>query len=719
MAREKTIRMHDNLSGQTLSNRYVLEEKLGAGGFAAVYRARDRRLNRYVAVKVLNEARSTNLRDIDRFRNEAGISAQIDDEHIVRVFDLGEDAGYVYFVMELLRGDCLRYRMRSVEAWPWRRACEMVEKLCIAVERAHEHNVAHRDIKPENLFVEVRRGREMVKLLDLGIAKVLSEVQWSWLAQNLSASDGFVGSPSYMAPEQAQGPRFCDLRVDIYAVGVVFYEMLTGDVPFRGHSAWETMLMHAQRPPLPPTARAPEAAIPPEVEAICLCALSKEPADRYPTIGAMAAALRDVLTRVPAPADEARPVVRGEAVKNEQVPVARASAGPLERVVAGGPAEGALSSRRGPATALARTEPALAANAAQVPGEACIFGPIHSPVVVPMQGASCVAAAPLASEPEQAAPRILRRPKSSAVRVKDVVINPGSAELPGRGAAAPGARGDSGGASVAAASVAVSRPRAEVESADMGAGTSAVRAHAGGVSAARSPSYPAAPWYYTPPLRWRTRFFLAYLLMGSTTASCAISTLLTFAMEPEYLERIAEQRRANVQMIDTSRSARAPVAEPPPARVSPARVSPPLPASHPIFPVPATDLPATDLPATDRAPRPEPMKKRVSPPVPKRRGEGAETPRRLTMAAIARRASPMVKDVCKITPFSPLTEATVDLVFTVEPETGTIEKVSASGEHPPLRQPDCVRDRASAAIGSFSGATDLRSEYRHSYTVLR
>ncbi|HEY8379676.1 MAG TPA: serine/threonine-protein kinase, partial [Nannocystis sp.] len=293
-----TAKMVSNLVGTRLGDRYVLEEKIGAGGFAVVYRARDTRISKQVAVKVLDRSKVQNLRDIARFRNEAAIAAAIDDDHIIKITDYGEEGTVFYYVMELLRGHSLRSILTMHDRLHWQRACDIGEQVCLALEIAHERGIIHRDVKPENIFVEFRRGAENIKLLDLGIAKVVQE--WDGLAGNLSNTGDFIGSPSYMAPEQARGTKYADFRVDLYALGVVLYELVTGTVPFRGESAWETMLLHVEQPPTPISRRAPDVECPPELEALILRALAKDPAQRFQTAAELRMALQSVRTSHPA-----------------------------------------------------------------------------------------------------------------------------------------------------------------------------------------------------------------------------------------------------------------------------------------------------------------------------------------------------------------------------------------------------------------------------------
>lgn len=588
-----TVRMSSELVGQVLGDRYKIEQKIGSGGFAIVYRAKDTRIGKYVAIKVLDREKVRSVRDIGRFRNEAAIAAAIDDDHIVKVTDYGEEEGRFYFVMELLRGHSLRQMLILSERFTWQRACAVGVQICHALEQAHNHHIIHRDIKPENMFLENRRGVEHIKLLDLGIAKILQEDEWDGLAQNLSHTGDFVGSPSYMAPEQAKGPRHCDYRVDIYALGVVLYELVTGDVPFRGNTAWETVLMHVERPPPPLAKKAPGVEVPAAFEAVVMRALAKDPEQRFATITEMGAALQAVL--------------------------------PGAEVV---------------------SEPSLRAP-------------------VP------------ASEPAAAVPEHSSAPQPAA--------EPVTHKLPERPVLAP-TRDSSPSMSIVTAST-TPQPR---------------------------PAPVATLPVSTLPLRWRTRVLLGYLMVGSWVATCTIGTSLAMTIDPEWIDGIKRARQ--VRMLD-------PVVD---DERAPPRVAVKAPAPPPSAPASASPydrlLLAPDDPPAEPVAPPESKKKPARPPT--RRSDtdepvGELLPRKPTMAALARKAAVVIKETCKITPFSPLKEASYEVVFRVHPSTGAIEQIGAVGENPPLHHPDCVKDRARAIVPSFAGASDLKPEYRHSYAVVR
>lgn len=635
----RTVKMGGNLVGHTVGQRYKIDQRIGAGGFAVVYRAKDTRINKYVAIKVLDRDKVRSLRDIGRFRNEAAIAAAVDDDHIVKVSDYGEEDGIFYVVMELLRGHSLRQMLLLNDRMPWQRACQICAQVCVALEAAHGHGVIHRDVKPENIFLENRRSGEHVKLLDLGIAKVLNDDQWDGLAQNLSVTGDFVGSPSYVAPEQARGPRHCDFRVDLYAVGIVLYEMVVGDVPFRGESAWETVLMHVERPPTPPSQKVTSQKIPEAYDAVVMRALSKDPGKRFRNAAEMAAALREVLAA-------------GPPLTPEEEKAARSDAGVA-------PAGAALA-----ATDVAELD---TTRLPQRPGRAIAVEPAPEPAQLP------------AMAPTQ--PQVTPPPQPPVVR-------PTPAEQPVVRAGSTVAFKQSPPAPVTESSAPSSTPL-EPERRFV------------------------AP---IPPLRWRARLFVAYLLGGSLMATCTISTALALTLDPSYLEHLAERNHVKVlgRLVDDDERPMPPVVPPKPA---PAKVAEPESPFDRLLRAPADPPaePAADAPTRKVAVRPAPARPR--PP-----GDDAllEIPSKgPTMAALARKAAAVIKDFCRITPFSPLTEARYELVFRVDPSTGAIQDVRVEGEPPPLKQPDCARDRAKAAVVSFAGARDLKPEYRHTYTVVR
>jgi serine/threonine protein kinase len=262
-----------DLSGHALDGRYELHELIGEGAFGRVYRGTDRRLARPVAVKVIKPWWSEDPDWVGSFEREAQLLARVNDPGIVQIFDVGQAAEGMYYVEELVGGGSLAERIRAGVLPPWE-ACDLAIQLCSALGQAHDHGVVHRDVKPANVLISAD-GR--VKVGDFGVA-LLAE----------GSSDGaatVVGTPRYMAPEQAQG-QVSTPATDIYSVGVVLYEMLSGHPPFTGTTAVELALKHLHDPP-PPL----EAGVPTALERIAARAMAKRPEERYVNAGAMGDAL--------------------------------------------------------------------------------------------------------------------------------------------------------------------------------------------------------------------------------------------------------------------------------------------------------------------------------------------------------------------------------------------------------------------------------------------
>lgn len=284
---------HD-FSNRTLDERYSLVRRIGYGGMATVYEAVDLELDKRVAVKVLNPEYTIDDDHMARFRQEARSAAKIRHPHLVDVTDQGfTQDGMAYFVMEYMEGESLGEHIhRMAGPLPWTLVVEIVVQVCSALDVAHDRGIIHRDIKPANCFLEQRRGTGQVvfiKVLDLGIAKVRREDRDARGLPSTRESQGVPGTPEYMAPELARGMQF-DRRVDIYALGVMMYRLLTGELPFySATSPFVTLEMHCNKLPRPP--RELNAMIPERIEQIVLTALKKIPEERYSSAGELAIAL--------------------------------------------------------------------------------------------------------------------------------------------------------------------------------------------------------------------------------------------------------------------------------------------------------------------------------------------------------------------------------------------------------------------------------------------
>lgn len=262
---------------------YQLLSLLGVGGMSEIYRAHDPRLDREVAIKVLpvDLARQPGL--LERFRREARVVARLDHPNIMPIYDFGEDDGVLYVVMPLIEGGTLRDRITRHGACALREAATMLYQVALALQEAHQHGLVHRDVKPANILMA---PDERAVLADFGIACVLADPREKGITQ---VGMG-IGTAEYMSPEQACGEPV-DHRADVYALGVVLFQALTGRVPFQGADAFATATMQVQAAPLRPRSINPT--IPAEVEEIILRALEKDPADRFQSAAAFAVALAD------------------------------------------------------------------------------------------------------------------------------------------------------------------------------------------------------------------------------------------------------------------------------------------------------------------------------------------------------------------------------------------------------------------------------------------
>jgi serine/threonine-protein kinase len=280
---------NDPYIGATVADRYKVIRKLGEGGMGVVYLAEHVFIEKRVALKVLSDdfARKADL--VARFMQEAKAASKIGHENIVDITDFGEThSGSVFFAMEFLDGMDLAGHIREGGAMPFERARAIVNQICRALGAAHTKGIIHRDMKPENIYLVTREGKpDFVKILDFGIAKMSSLDEGG---SRLTRTGMIFGTPEYMSPEQAKGDR-PDHRVDIYALGCILYEMLTGDVPFHAETFMGVLTKHMFEPPQPPSQRNPNVAIPHDVEAVVLKALAKDRDQRYQTMKEMAVAL--------------------------------------------------------------------------------------------------------------------------------------------------------------------------------------------------------------------------------------------------------------------------------------------------------------------------------------------------------------------------------------------------------------------------------------------
>jgi serine/threonine-protein kinase len=266
--------------GTALAGRYLIEEHLGKGGMATVYRARDLKHDRYVALKVLNPELGAML-GAERFLAEIKVTATLQHPNLLTLFDSGEANGLLYYVMPLLDGETLRARLKREQQLAVDDAVRIAIGIANALAYAHARGVIHRDLKPENIILQ--HGQPIV--VDFGIALALRMASGTRMTQTGMS----IGTPQYMSPEQAAGEREIDERADIYALGTVLFEMLAGEVPHAGPTSQaviaKVMTMEAR------TITSVRPSVPASVAEAIRCALSRAPDDRFATADALVAAL--------------------------------------------------------------------------------------------------------------------------------------------------------------------------------------------------------------------------------------------------------------------------------------------------------------------------------------------------------------------------------------------------------------------------------------------
>lgn len=268
--------------GQLLGNRYRIIELIGEGGMALVYKAECTLLQRTVAVKVLRPQYSSDKEFVTRFHREAQAAASLSHPNVVNIYDVGQDKEVHYIVMEYIAGENLKSLIRKEAPFSINRSLRIALQICEALQHAHENNIIHRDIKPHNILLT---AEERVKVTDFGIARAISDA-------GFTQTGVVMGSVQYFSPEQAKGSSVGP-QSDLYALGCVLYEMLTGEVPFNGESPISIALKHIQEDPYPIEKLRPD--LPQEVSRLIHKALAKNLDERYPSARAMLKDLRAYL----------------------------------------------------------------------------------------------------------------------------------------------------------------------------------------------------------------------------------------------------------------------------------------------------------------------------------------------------------------------------------------------------------------------------------------
>jgi hypothetical protein len=268
-----------DLVGQVVADRYAIIRKLGEGGMGAVYLGEHVKMGRRSAIKVMNPAMAGDPDAISRFNREASNASRISHPNVCQIYDFGETAdGIIYLAMEYIEGASLTAIIEREGALPPVRAVRILKQAAEALASAHDLGIVHRDLKPDNIMiVQARDGSDIVKVVDFGIAKAVAGDD---AGQKVTKTGLVVGTPEYMSPEQLSGDKL-DGRSDIYSLGLVFYRMLTGVLPFQADSAQEAMIKRLTDEPLPLLDARPDLTFPPMLQEVLDKALARAPADRY------------------------------------------------------------------------------------------------------------------------------------------------------------------------------------------------------------------------------------------------------------------------------------------------------------------------------------------------------------------------------------------------------------------------------------------------------
>ncbi len=316
--------------GQLIADRYELKELVGTGGMSSVYRAQDSLLERHVALKVMHEQLLSEGDHVERFRREARLAAQLSHPNIVTVIDRGEQESRQFIVFEYVEGENLKALIEREAPLPEKAAIELALQIADGLAFAHAHGLVHRDVKPHNVLL-TEDGR--AKVTDFGIARSID------VHRGLTQTGTVMGTSEYISPEQARGGNV-DACTDIYSLGAVLYELLTGEVPFPGDNFVSIAMRHINEPP--PSVRHRRQELSPRVDAAIRRAMAKDPGDRFPSMEAFAAELRACLAEpdgaVAGPTDRTLVVPgprRRRPRRRQRAPMERPSIWPLILLLAG------------------------------------------------------------------------------------------------------------------------------------------------------------------------------------------------------------------------------------------------------------------------------------------------------------------------------------------------------------------------------------------------
>src|SRR5271166_1450733 len=258
--------------GAVVAERYDILKILGEGGMGTVYKARDRELDRIVALKVIRPELAGKPEILRRFKQELILACQVTHRNVIRIFDLGIDDELKFITMDFVEGQDLKSVLTEKGKFSANEACDVIRQVCLGLEAAHNEGVVHRDLKPQNIMLDTQ-GR--VYLMDFGLARSMELV-------GMTRTGALLGTPAYMSPEQAKGEKV-DARTDLFSLGVIFYELLTGVLPYRADSMMATLIKRSKEPPVPPIQLEPS--LPPAINECIMKCLQIKLDRRYQTAG--------------------------------------------------------------------------------------------------------------------------------------------------------------------------------------------------------------------------------------------------------------------------------------------------------------------------------------------------------------------------------------------------------------------------------------------------
>jgi tetratricopeptide (TPR) repeat protein len=293
-AGQKSTDQDDPLLGQIFAEKYKVLEKLGSGGMGRVYKAEHTLLDRIVALKLLHAHLFSDEHHLKRFKQEAQVACRMNEQHAITLYDFGIEGNIPYLVMQYAEGLTLKKLLSSGGALPIERVDRILQQVCSAVSQAHSLGIIHRDLKPDNILISKdSAGADFAHVLDFGVAKFVGAdaANKSVITTQIGL---FTGTPQYMSPEQAEQSDL-DCRTDIYSLGIVLYEMITGQVPFTSDSPLGMLMKHIQEIPIPVRDLRPHLSIPSGVSQVVMKALAKERENRYETVDQLACAFHEAV----------------------------------------------------------------------------------------------------------------------------------------------------------------------------------------------------------------------------------------------------------------------------------------------------------------------------------------------------------------------------------------------------------------------------------------